>query len=389
VPEIRIPLTRPWLDEQEAAAARRAILSGWVTQGPEVEAFEREFAATVGAPHACAVSSGTAALHVALLAVGVRPGDEVITVSYSYIATANAVRHAGAVPVFVDVAPGSPNIDPSQVREALTARTRAILAVHQMGMPCDLAALAEIARQSGIPLVEDAACAAGSEMSTPDGCQPIGAPRGDVACFSFHPRKLITTGDGGMVTCRRGELDARFRLLRQHGMNVSARTRHASAQPLAEEHVVLGYNYRMTDVQAAIGRVQLTRLPQMVERRRVLADRYRSSLAGRGVDVPRVPEWARPNWQTFWVELPDSCDRNGVISQMRAAGIATKRGIQCAHREPAYRVEPWRAGAAGLPESERLERSALILPLYPQMTDAEQEEVVDRLTAIVAGVTTA
>ena len=384
-----IPIARPVLGEREVEAARRAILSGWVTQGPEVEAFEHEFAGAVCAPYACALSSGTAALHVALLAVGVRPGDEVVTVSYSYIATANAVRHAGAVPVFVDVAPGTPNIDPAKVGEALTAKTRAIVAVHQMGMPCELAALARLAKQTGIPLVEDAACAAGSETSTADGWQPIGASLGDIACFSFHPRKLVTTGDGGMVTSQRADLDAQCRLLRQHGMNVSDRVRHMSAQPLAEEHVILGYNYRMTDVQAAIGRVQLTRLPQMVARRRILADRYRSSLAGLGVDLPRVPASARPNWQTFWIELPIGCDRDAVIRHMRAAGIATRRGIRCAHHEPAYRIEPWRAGPGGLPESERLERSVLILPLYPQMTDAEQDEVIARLTTVVGEVTTA
>ena len=210
-----IPVARPWMDDREAEAARRAILSGWVTQGPEVAAFEREFAAAVDADHACAVSSCTTALHLALLSLGVGAGDEVITVSHSFIATTNAIRYCGATPVFVDVELATFNIDPALVEAAISPRTKAILAVHQLGLPCDLAALISIAKRRGVPVVEDAACAIGSEINWQGEWERIGRPRGDVACFSFHPRKLLSTGDGGMLTTSNPELDRTFRLLRQ------------------------------------------------------------------------------------------------------------------------------------------------------------------------------
>jgi dTDP-4-amino-4,6-dideoxygalactose transaminase len=370
------------MDDREADAARRVIRSRWVTQGPEVAAFEREFAATVGAPHACAVSSCTTALHLALRAVGVGPGDEVVTASFSYVATANAIRYCGAVPVFADIEAHGPNLDPEHVERSLGPATRAILCVHQMGVPCDVYRLAAIATRHGIPLVEDAACAIGSEIRDPDGAfAPIGRPIGDVACFSFHPRKLLTTGDGGMLTTGHADLDARFRRERQHGMSVPDWARHGAARVVAEHHVSLGFNYRMTDIQAAVGRVQLSRLPELVARRRLLADRYRRVLRALPVVVPDVPDRARSNWQTFWIELPDRIDRDTLMQSMLDHGVATRRGIMCAHREPVYANEPWRAGAGGLSRSERRQERSLMLPLFHEMTEADQDQVVDALTA--------
>ena len=202
-----IPVARPSIGAEEFDAVRRPLESGWLTQGPEVAAFEREFAAFVDAPHACAVSNCTTALHLALRAAGVRAGDEVITVSHSFIATANAIRYCGAVPVFVDVSPTTYNIDPARISAVASARTRAILAVHQLGMPCDLPALIEVARRRQLPLIEDAACAAGSEIEFRGRWERIGRPHGDIACFSFHPRKVISTGDGGMITTASPEID--------------------------------------------------------------------------------------------------------------------------------------------------------------------------------------
>ena len=216
-----IPVAKPMLDEREVEAVRRVVLSGWVTQGPEVAAFENEFAAFVGADHACAVSNCTTALHLALKVVGVGPGDEVVTVSHSFIATANAVRYCGAVPVFVDIEENGFNIDPAGIEAAITPKTKAILCVHQLGMPCDLERIVAIGRRHSIPVVEDADCASGSEILWQGRWEKVGKPHGDVACFSFHPRKLLTTGDGGMLTTANADYDAKFRLWRQHGMSVT------------------------------------------------------------------------------------------------------------------------------------------------------------------------
>jgi perosamine synthetase len=368
-----IPITKPVLEEAEAEAAHNVVLSGWVTQGPEVAAFEREFAAHVGARHACAVSSCTTALHLALLASGVGNGDEVIVPSHSFIATANSIRYCGAVPVFVDIEPRTYNIDPQHVAEAVTARTRAILAVHQMGMPCNLPALAAIADRHDITLIEDAACAMGSQIRIDGQWQPIGRPLGEIACFSFHPRKVITTGDGGMLTTSKADFDRSFRLLRQHGMSIPDTVRHGSQQVMFEEYLVTGYNYRMTDIQAAIGRKQLERVPELISRRRALATRYQELLGNiDGLVLPLEPEWARSNWQSYCVRLPDGVDQKTVMQRLLDQGIATRRGIMCAHLEPCYADEKLRHD---LRQSELAQDRAILLPLYAQMTEEEQDTV--------------
>ncbi len=320
-----IPIIRPVLGEAEAEAVRRVILSGWVMQGPEVAAFEREFAAFVGAAHACAVSSGTAALHLALRAVGVGPGDEVITVSHSFIATANSVRYCGAVPVMVDIQPETLNMDPARIEEVISERSRAILCVHQLGMPCDMKGILEIAHRHNLAVVEDAACAVGSEILWDGRWERIGRPHGDVACFSFHPRKLLTTGDGGMLTTANAAWDALFRSWRQHGPEPAGSQREGGGSA-AESYTELGYNYRMTDIQAAVGREQLKRLPEVIARRREQVRRYCELLADvPGLALPGEPEWARSNWQSLAVRLPEGCDQRRVMEAMLEAGIATRR----------------------------------------------------------------
>ncbi len=395
-----LPVAKPWLGEEEVQAAGRAILSGWVTQGPEVAAFEREFASRVGAEHACAVSSCTTALHLALRAIGVGPGDEVITVSHSFIATANAVRYCGAIPVFVDIDPAMFNMDPALIERAITSRTRAILCVHQMGMPCDLNAIVPLARAHGLPVVEDAACAIGSEIlvggdlagaacsrdSIPavgsgiqgDGrWQPIGRPHGDIACFSFHPRKLVTTGDGGMLTTANPEWDRQFRLWRQHGMSMPDLARHQATAISFESYLTVGYNYRMTDIQAAVGREQLKRLPEMVRRRRRFARLYADLLAeAPAITAPEEPAWARSNFQSYCARLPRECDQRAVMQHMLDQGISTRRGIMCSHREPACSDLDLRFA---LPESERACDRCILLPMHHDLTDEQVARVVREL----------
>lgn len=369
-----IPVMRPWLGTEEAEAAAEAVASGWVSQGPRVREFEEAFAAAVGAQHAVAVSSCTTALHLALIAAGTGPGDEVIVPSLSFIATANAVRYVGARPVFADVDLATQNLVPATVQPHLTGRTRAVILVDQAGVPADLDALRALCDPLQVTVIEDAACAAGSTYRA----RPVGAGAA-LAAFSFHPRKLLTTGEGGMIITGDGSIAARLRRLREHGMDISAADRHRSQQPVIEHYTEVGFNYRMTDIQAAIGLVQLGKLPQMVTRRRELARRYQEQLSGiPGLLMADDPEYGETNYQSFWMLLPEesAVGRDELMRLLAENGISARRGIMAAHLEPAY------AGAApSLPVTEQLTTRSLILPLFHDMTQAQQDHVVSAATS--------
>lgn len=369
----RIPVMIPWLGEEEARAASDAVLSGWVAQGPRVAEFERAFAERVGAEHGIAVSSCTTALHLSLVALGLGPGDEVVVPSLSFIATANAVRYVGAEPVFADVDAATGNLTTATVDAVRTPRTKAVLAVHQGGVPADVHSLRAACAEWDLPLVEDAACAIGSTV----GGKPVGHGA-LIAAWSFHPRKLVTTGEGGMVTTDDAAWAARLRRLREHGMNASAAERHASNKPVLESYLEVGFNYRMTDVQAAIGLVQLGKLDAMIARRRELAARYDASLH----DVPgltpvRDPAHGQSNFQSYWVLLDEDfpVGRDDLLAALAEAGVSARRGIMAAHLEPAYADHP----RAPLPVTEHLTRDSLILPLFHTMTEAQQDRVVAAL----------
>jgi perosamine synthetase len=412
----QIPLIIPWLGEEEVQAAQRAILSGWVTQGPQVKAFEDALAAYTGAKHACAVSSCTAALHLALMTVGVKPGDVVITVSHSFIATANAIRHCQAEPVFIDIDPITFNLDPVTLSRCLAndfevkennlwyrdvaklitdesplrgrnmplGRLGALLVVHQVGLPADLERILPLARQYGIPVVEDAACAIGSEISLSGGTgwEKIGRPHGEVACFSFHPRKIITTGDGGMLTTDNPQSDQSFRFLRQHGMSISDLARHQEGKVIFEKYCCTGFNYRMTDIQGGIGIEQVRRLPEIIRGRRMIAAWYQQSLASvRGINLPAAPPYARPNWQSYIIYLDDPARQKPVMEALLKQGISSRRGIMCAHREEPY-ANSWPEGS--LPNSEAAQDRGIILPLHHLMSEKDVDYIASALRALMA-----
>lgn len=367
-----IPVAKPSFGIEEADTLLQVLKSGWVSQGPRVAEFEKRFAEFVGAPHAVAVSSCTTALHLSLIAAGIEPGDEVLCPSLSFIASANAIVHAGGVPIFVDVDPRTYNIDPRKIERAVSPRTQAILVVHQIGLPADLDEIDEIARRHGLTVIEDAACAIGAEYKG----RRIGNPDSLMACFSFHPRKILTTGEGGMITTADADLAARLRTLRQHAMSVSDVARHNAAQVIIESYREVGYNYRMTDLQAAVGLGQLTRLGSMLERRRELAGRYTERLAPLGwLDPPYAPAHCRHNFQSYMVKLNHRApvSRDGLMQSLLGAGVSTRRGVMAIHREAPYQDPRWEES---LTVTNDVTENSVVLPLFHDMTREEQDYVI-------------
>jgi perosamine synthetase len=367
---MKIPVAKPYLGKEEAQSAYDTILTNWVTQGPRVQEFEEKFARYIGAKYAVAVSNCTTALHLAMIVSGIGEGDEVICPSLSYIATANSIKYVNAVPVFAEVDPLTYNIDAKHAESLITARTKAILIVHQIGLPADIDTFKAICKKHDLQLIEDAACAAGSYYKG----MKIGS-HSDLVCFSFHPRKVITTGDGGMITTDSEEYYNRLKILRQHGMSVNDRVRHNSAKVIIEDHLEVGYNYRLTDIQAAVGVKQLEKLDWIIAERKKIAARYLSAFEKiECIRLPRIPSDCDTNWQSFSVYLEKNCpvSRNELMQMMLDRGISTRRGVMTTHRESAYKNEY----DCSLPVSENLADNSIILPLYVPMPDEEISYVI-------------
>jgi dTDP-4-amino-4,6-dideoxygalactose transaminase len=369
-----IPIAKPYLNKEEAQAAYDTVLSGWVTQGPRVQEFEQKFADYTGAQYAIAVSSCTTGLHLAMIVAGIKEGDEVICPSMSYIATANSITYTGAKAVFAEVDPKTYNISPQHAESLINEKTKAILVVHQIGMPADLDAFHKLGKKYNIKIIEDAACAIGSRYKG----NPLGS-HSELVCFSFHPRKVITTGDGGMVTTNNEAYYQRLKLLRQHGMSISDQQRHQAGKALFEEHIEIGYNYRMTDIQASVGVHQMNRLDDIIEQRRKIAMKYHEGLKGiPHIRLPVEEEGYFSNYQSYSIFLHDDCpvSRDDLIQQMREKGIATKRGIMTAHREPAYAGQ---CKGISLPQTEKAADQSMLIPLFAQMTNSQINHVIDTL----------
>jgi perosamine synthetase len=373
-----IPIAKPYLTQEDAQAAYDVIMSGWITQGPRVQEFEEKFAAYTGAQYAIALSNCTTGLHLAMIVAGIGAGDEVICPSMSYIATANSIMYVGAKPIFAEVHPETYNMDVADAESRITPKTKAILLVHQIGMPADIDAFRALCDKHGLALIEDAACAAGSSYKG----KKIGS-HSDLVCFSFHPRKVISTGDGGMVTTNNAAYAERMKLLRQHGMSVNAGVRHGATKIIFEDHLEVAYNYRMTDIQAAVGIQQLAKLDWIVGERRKIAEQYLSALAD--IDCIRLPKEEDgnfTNWQSFSIYIQENSPlkRNDLMQALLDMGIASRRGVMTSHRETAYKSY---CEGLQLPRTEDACDNSIIIPLYVPMEQTDIDEVIRALRTLL------
>src|SRR4051812_26795636 len=373
-----IPLSRPEFGDEEAQAVADVLKTGWVSQGPKVAEFEALVAGRIGAKHGIATTSCTTSLHLALLAAGIGKGDEVICPSYSFVATANAVLYAGATPVFADIEPDTWNLDPADVATRVGPKTKAVLVAHQVGLAADLDRL-RAAVPAGVRIIEDAACAIGSLYKG----RPVGSS-GNITCLSFHPRKTISLGEGGMVATDDAGVAEHVRRLRSHGASVSDLERHKAQGLVYEEYRELGYNYRMTDIQAAIGIAQLKRLDGLLERRRAVAARYNTAFCRiEQLQTPAEPGYAKHSYQSYAIRLRPAAGgigskRDDMMRDLIAAGVSCRRGIPPIHQEGLYSDR----GRVSLPVTEAVAAESIFLPMYASLPDADQSRVIDTVLAL-------
>jgi perosamine synthetase len=375
-----IAFSKPYMFAEEAEAAAATITSGWIVGGPRLAELERLFAQTTGVRHGIGVSSWTTGAFLVLHAWGIGPGDEVIVPSYSFIATANVVRHVGATPVFCDIDLATHNLDIAHAASLVTPRTRAIIPVDQLGMPCDMDAVNQLAAKHGLHVLQDAACAIGSHYYG----RPVGQDA-EVAIFSLHARKIVTCGEGGMVVTNDDELSAKLRLLRHQGMDLSDFQRHNADRPMIESYPVVGYNMRITDIQAAVGVVQMGRLPEMLHLRRKIAEGYQQRLSQCSqIVLPHEPKNCQGNWQSYMVSLQPDAGMTPleVMSELHRQSIPTRRGVMAAHHEPCYRDADI-AHIPPLPKTDYAVAHNLQLPIHPAMTEDQVDHVAKTLLAVL------
>lgn len=366
-----IPLMSPDISEEDVEAVARVLRSGMLVQGENVAAFEREVADYLGVGDAVAVSNGTASLHLALVALGIGPGDEVVVPALSFVATANVVELVGATCVFADVQRDTYNIDPDALERTITERTRAVIPVHEFGLACDIGRVIEIARSRGIAVIEDAACALGA---TENGRHVGGF--GDIGSFSLHPRKAVTSGEGGLITADDPAIADRCRILRNHGIEMRGGRM---------EFVAAGFNYRMTDFQAAMVRGQFRKVDETIAARDRLAQVYFEALGGADwLSLPAVPAGKNHTWQTFYPVLEDGIDRDAVIAALKARGVGSNYGAQCIPDQVYYREKYGLDSARLFPNALRAEHQGIALPLYAKLTAEDVKTVADALKAAVA-----
>jgi dTDP-4-amino-4,6-dideoxygalactose transaminase len=374
-----IPISIPSMGQEEWEACKEPIFTGWVTQGPKVNAFEKMFAERHGVKHALAVSNCTTALHLALVALGIGPGDEVLVPAFTWVSTANAVMYCGAMPVFVDIDPVTFNIDIEQLAQKLTPRTKAIIPVHLFGLCADVDTIKQVAPQ--LKIVEDGACAAGAALNG----KPAGS-LGDIGCFSFHPRKSITTGEGGMLTTNDDALAAVLNMLRNHGASISEEQRHKGPKPyVLPEFDVVGYNYRMTDIQGAVGIVQLRKLDTFIDERNKWAQYYINELGG--IDWLRLPVYDDKythGWQSFVLFIDEQkapMKRNDLMEYLQENGVSSRPGTHAVHML-GYYSQKLGISPQDFPWAYAANEYSMSIPLHNKMVAEDFEYIVDLLKAL-------